>query len=353
MSLFSEKVLMITGGTTSLGNAALKRLLNTDVGEIRIFSRDVKKQEEMKCRFQALYPEMSRKMRFFNGDVRDISSVKEAICGADYVIHAATLQYAPFCERAPMEAVKTNVIGTDNVLTASMEAGVDTVICFSTDKAAYPVNAMGISQAMMEKVAAAKSRISENTRICCTRCGTVLCSQGTVVPLWVEQIRAGKPMTLTDPRMTRFVMTLEEALDLVLFAFEHGTSGDILVQKAPACTIGTLALVVQELFQYHEGIKIIGMREGEKRYETLLTEEECVSAADMGDFYRVPCERQSFRYESFFMGENVSGISAKEYNSNNAELLDIEQIKKKLVQIPYIQEELRKAGIQSPVKRNY
>jgi len=290
MSLFKDKTLLITGGTGSFGNAVLNRFLHTDIKEIRIFSRDEKKQDDMRHEYQAKMPDVADKIKFYIGDVRDLQSVKNAIYGVDYIFHAAALKQVPSCEFFPMEAVKTNIIGTDNVLTAAIEAGVKSVICLSTDKAAYPVNAMGTSKAMMEKVIVAKSRTvdPDKTKICCTRYGNVLCSRGSVVPLWIEQIKAGKPITITDPNMTRFIMTLGEAVDLVLFAFENGTSGDILVQKAPACTIGTLAQAVKELFNSKDDIRIIGIRHGEKMYETLLTNEECSNAIDLGDFYRVP-----------------------------------------------------------------
>ncbi|MBQ2383516.1 MAG: polysaccharide biosynthesis protein, partial [Oscillospiraceae bacterium] len=285
MSQFEDKTLLITGGTGSFGNAVLRRFLDTDIGEIRVFSRDEKKQDDMRHQFQATMPEVAEKIRYYIGDVRDIGSVKDAMRGVDYIFHAAALKQVPSCEFFPMEAVKTNVIGTDNVLTAAIELGVKSVICLSTDKAAYPVNAMGTSKAMMEKVVVAKSRTTKNTRICCTRYGNVLCSRGSVVPLWIDQIRAGKPITITEPSMTRFIMSLEEAVDLVLFAFENGESGDILVQKAPACTIETLAKAVTELFAPGHEIRVIGIRHGEKMYETLLTDEECEHAVDLGGFY--------------------------------------------------------------------
>lgn len=299
MGIFNGKTLMITGGTGSFGRAVLDRFLDSDIREIRVFSRDEKKQDDMRHEFQARMPELSNKIKFFIGDVRDLASVKNAMHGVDYIFHAAALKQVPSCEFFPMEAVKTNVIGTDNVLTAAIEAGVKTVICLSTDKAAYPVNAMGTSKAMMEKVVVAKSRSvsPDKTKICCTRYGNVLCSRGSVVPLWIEQIKAGKPITITDPNMTRFIMSLDEAIDLVLFAFENGTSGDILVQKAPACTIGVLAQAVKELFHSNNDIRIIGIRHGEKMYETLLTNEECSNAIDLGDFYRVPCDKRDLNYD--------------------------------------------------------
>ena len=282
MSLFTDKTLMITGGTGSFGNAVLNRFLQTDIGEIRIFSRDEKKQDDMRHEFQAKMPEASEKIKFYIGDVRDLQSVNNAMNGVDFIFHAAALKQVPSCEFFPVEAVKTNILGTENVLNAAIEEGVESVICLSTDKAAYPVNAMGISKAMEERVAVAKSRTSKKTKICCTRYGNVMCSRGSVIPLWIDQIRNSNPITLTEPEMTRFIMSLDEAVDLVLFAFEYGESGDILVQKAPACTIQTQAEAVCELFGgKKEDIKIIGIRHGEKMYETLLTNEECAIAIDM------------------------------------------------------------------------
>ena len=342
MSIFANKTLMITGGTGSFGNAVLNRFLNTDIGEIRIFSRDEKKQDDMRHEFQAKLPEAANKIKFFIGDVRDIQSVKNAMHGVDYIFHAAALKQVPSCEFFPMEAVKTNVFGTDNVLTAAIDAGVKTVICLSTDKAAYPVNAMGTSKAMMEKVIVAKSRTvsPEKTKICCTRYGNVMCSRGSVIPLWIEQIRAGNPITITEPSMTRFIMSLDEAVDLVLFAFEHGTSGDILVQKAPACTIATLAKAVTELFHPGHEIKVIGIRHGEKMYETLLTNEECAHAIDLGNFYRVPCDKRDLNYDKYFRVGDVERNVLTEFNSNNTQLLDVEQVKEKLLSLAYIREEL-------------
>lgn len=345
MSLFTGKTLMITGGTGSFGNAVLNRFLKTDIGEIRVFSRDEKKQDDMRHEFQAKMPEVSDKIKFFIGDVRDLASVKNAMHGVDYIFHAAALKQVPSCEFFPLEAVKTNVIGTDNVLTAAIEEGVKTVICLSTDKAAYPVNAMGTSKAMMEKVIVAKSRTvdPEKTKICCTRYGNVMCSRGSVIPLWIEQIREGKPITVTEPSMTRFIMSLEEAVDLVLFAFENGTSGDILVQKAPACTIKTQAEAVCELFGGDKNdIKIIGIRHGEKMYETLLTNEECANAIDMGEFYRVPCDKRSLNYDKYFKDGDKDRNPLTEFNSNNTELLSVRQVKEKLLELSYIQEELEK-----------
>ena len=342
MGLFTNKTLMITGGTGSFGNAVLNRFLKTDIGEIRIFSRDEKKQDDMRHEFQAKYPEVSDKIKFFIGDVRDISSVKNAIHGVDYIFHAAALKQVPSCEFFPMEAVRTNVIGTDNVLTAAIEEGVKSVICLSTDKAAYPVNAMGISKALEERVSVAKSRTTEKTKICCTRYGNVMCSRGSVIPLWIDQIKQGNPITITEPSMTRFIMSLDEAVDLVLFAFEHGVSGDILVQKAPACTIGVLAEAVKELFDSKSEVRIIGMRHGEKMYETLLTNEECINAIDMGDFYRVPCDKRDLNYDKYFNDGNIDRNSLSEFDSNNTELLTVEQVKEKLLNIDYIRDELAK-----------
>ena len=342
MSIFADKTLMITGGTGSFGNAVLNRFLDTDIRQIRIFSRDEKKQYDMRHEFQAKYPEASCKIQFFIGDVRDLASVKNAMNGVDYIFHAAALKQVPSCEFFPLEAVKTNVFGTDNVLTAAIEAGVKAVICLSTDKAAYPVNAMGTSKAMMEKVIVAKSRTvsPDKTKICCTRYGNVLCSRGSVVPLWIDQIKAGNPITITEPAMTRFVMSLDEAVDLVLFAFEKGVSGDILVQKAPACTIETLAKAVTGLFAPEHEIKVIGIRHGEKMYETLLTNEECAHAIDLGDFYRVPCDKRDLNYDKYFKVGDTQRNVLTEFNSNNTALLNVEQVQHKLLQLPYIQEEL-------------
>ena len=342
MSVFKDKTLMITGGTGSFGNAVLNGFLETDIKEIRIFSRDEKKQDDMRHEFQAKMPEASNKIKFFIGDVRDLASVKNAMHGVDYIFHAAALKQVPSCEFFPIEAVKTNVLGTENVLTAAIEEGVKSVICLSTDKAAYPVNAMGTSKAMMEKVIVAKSRTvdPEKTKICCTRYGNVMCSRGSVIPLWIEQIKAGNPITITEPFMTRFIMSLEEAVDLVLFAFENGTSGDILVQKAPACTIEVLAKAVTELFAPGHEIKVIGIRHGEKMYETLLTNEECANAIDMGEFYRVPCDKRDLNYDKYFKEGDVERNTLTEFNSSNTELLDVEQVKEKLLTLQYIRDEL-------------
>ncbi|MDD6479309.1 MAG: polysaccharide biosynthesis protein [Oscillospiraceae bacterium] len=333
---------MITGGTGSFGNAVLNRFLDTDIGEIRIFSRDEKKQDDMRHEFQAKMPEVADKIKFFIGDVRDLASVKNAMHGVDYIFHAAALKQVPSCEFFPIEAVKTNVIGTENVLTAAIEEGVKNIVCLSTDKAAYPVNAMGTSKAMMEKVIVAKSRTVDpkKTKISCTRYGNVMCSRGSVIPLWIDQIKEGKPITVTEPSMTRFIMSLEEAVDLVLFAFENGVSGDILVQKAPACTIETLAKAVTELFNPETEIKVIGIRHGEKMYETLLTNEECAKATDMGKFYRVPADNRGLNYDKYFTCGDTERNTLTEFNSNNTDLLNIEQVKEKLLSLEYIRNEL-------------
>ncbi len=343
MSIFKDKTLLITGGTGSFGNAVLNRFLNTDIGEIRIFSRDEKKQDDMRHEFQAKMPEVAEKISFYIGDVRDLASVKNAMHGVDYIFHAAALKQVPSCEFFPVEAVKTNVLGTDNVLTAAIEAGVKNVVCLSTDKAAYPVNAMGTSKAMMEKVVVAKARTTDKTKICCTRYGNVMCSRGSVIPLWIDQIRNGNPITLTEPSMTRFIMSLDEAVDLVLFAFEHGEAGDILVQKAPACTIQTQAEAVCELFGGNkDDIKVIGIRHGEKMYETLLTNEECANAIDLGNFYRVPCDKRGLNYDKYFNKGDTQRNTLSEFNSNNTKLLTVEETKAKIASLQYIQDELAK-----------
>ena len=345
MSIFNGKTLMITGGTGSFGNAVLKRFLRTDIGEIRIFSRDEKKQDDMRHEYQAKFPEVAHKIKFYIGDVRSLESVRAAMPGTDYIFHAAALKQVPSCEFFPMEAVRTNVVGTDNVLTAAIESGVKSVICLSTDKAAYPINAMGITKAIEEKVAVAKSRLCnpDKTKICCTRYGNVMCSRGSVIPLWIEQIRAGLPVTLTEPSMTRFIMSLDEAVDLVLFAFEHGANGDILVQKAPACTVQVQAEAVCELFGgKKEDIKVIGIRHGEKMYETLLTREECAKAVDMGNFYRVPADNRDLNYDKFFTEGDVKNVTIEEFNSDNAYRLSLEETKTKIASLEYIQEELAK-----------
>ena len=376
MSLFQDKVLLITGGTGSFGNAVLNRFLRTDIGEIRIFSRDEKKQDDMRHDFQARMPEVAHKIKFYIGDVRNKSTLKYAMKGVDYVFHAAALKQVPSCEFFPMEAVKTNVIGTDNVLDAAIDAGVKCVICLSTDKAAYPINAMGITKAIEEKIAVAKSRLSGNTKICCTRYGNVMCSRGSVIPLWIDQIRKGNPITLTEPKMTRFIMSLEEAVDLVLFAFEHGRNGDILVQKAPACTIQTQAEAVCELFAHQWGsalrgpstgsgttqgpdaelveapvkdqIKVIGIRHGEKMYETLLTKEEAAKAIDMGNFYAVPADNRDLNYDKYFVEGDVKRATIEEFNSDNTKRLNLEETKAKIASLEYIQNELN--GIPNIVK---
>jgi UDP-glucose 4-epimerase len=345
MSLFANKTLLITGGTGSFGNAVLNRFLATDIGEIRIFSRDEKKQDDMRHEFQVRMPEVAEKIKFYIGDVRDIQSVRNAMHGVDYIFHAAALKQVPSCEFFPIEAVKTNVLGTENVLTAAIEAGVKNIVCLSTDKAAYPVNAMGTSKAMMEKVIVAKSRTvdPDKTKICCTRYGNVMCSRGSVIPLWIDQIRSGNPITITDGTMTRFIMSLDEAVDLVLFAFEHGQSGDILVQKAPACTIQTQAEAVCELFGGDKNaIKVIGIRHGEKMYETLLTNEECANAIDMGDFYRVPCDKRGLNYDKYINKGDTERNTLTEFNSSNTQLLNVEETKAKIASLKYIQDELAK-----------
>ena len=342
--MFQNKTLMITGGTGSFGNAVLDRFLETDIGEIRIFSRDEKKQDDMRHEFQVKHPEYAAKIKFWIGDVRDIQSVRDAMHGVDYIFHAAALKQVPTCEFFPLEAVKTNVFGTENVLTAAIEEGVKSAICLSTDKAAYPVNAMGTSKAMMEKVVVAKARTVDQarTKICCTRYGNVMCSRGSVIPLWLEQMKAGNPITVTEPKMTRFIMSLEEAVDLVLFAFEHGEGGDILVQKAPACTIEVLAQAVTELFHPGHKIRVIGIRHGEKLYETLLTNEECANALDLGAFYRVPCDKRDLNYDKYFRQGSTERNVLTEFNSNNTQLLSVEQVKEKLLSLRYIREELSK-----------
>lgn len=349
MSLFKDKVLLITGGTGSFGNAVLNRFLRTDIGEIRIFSRDEKKQDDMRHDFQVRMPEVANKIKFYIGDVRNKSTLRYAMKGVDFVFHAAALKQVPSCEFFPMEAVNTNVIGTDNTLDAAIEADVKCVICLSTDKAAYPINAMGISKAIEEKIAVARSRLSGNTKICCTRYGNVMCSRGSVIPLWIDQIRKGNPVTLTEPKMTRFIMSLEEAVDLVLFAFENGKNGDILVQKAPACTIQTQAEAVCELFGgKKEEIKVIGIRHGEKMYETLLTKEEAAKAIDMGNFYAVPADNRDLNYDKYFKDGDVKRATIEEFNSNNTRRLNLEETKAKIASLEYIQNELN--GIPNIVK---
>lgn len=364
MSVFNGKTLLITGGTGSFGNAVLRRFLTSDIKEIRIFSRDEKKQDDMRHEYQVRCPEVAHKIKFYIGDVRSLESVRAAMPGVDYIFHAAALKQVPSCEFFPMEAVRTNVIGTDNVLTAAIEHEVKSVICLSTDKAAYPVNAMGITKAIEEKVAVAKSRQCDpkKTKICCTRYGNVMCSRGSVIPLWIDQIRQGQPITLTEPTMTRFIMSLDEAVDLVLFAFEHGESGDILVQKAPACTIQTQAEAVCELFaeqspavsrlkaqgssesaaeQLKREIRVIGIRHGEKMYETLLTKEEAAKAVDMGNFYRMPADNRDLNYDKYFKEGDTKRVTIEEFNSNNTRRLNLEETKEKIASLEYIQNELR------------
>ncbi len=334
--MFKDKTLLITGGTGSFGNAVLNRFLDTDIKEIRIFSRDEKKQDDMRHQYN------DPKIKYYIGNVRDIQSVRDAMHGVDYIFHAAALKQVPSCEFFPMEAVRTNVIGTDNVLTAAIEAGVKKVICLSTDKAAYPVNAMGTSKAMMEKVFVAKSRTvdPDKTLICGTRYGNVMCSRGSVIPLFIEQIKEGKPLTVTEPKMTRFIMSLEEAVELVIFAFENAQAGDIMVQKAPACTIEVLAQAVKELFNADNEVKVIGIRHGEKMYETLLTNEECARAVDMGGFFRVPCDQRDLNYDKYFVEGNQERTKLTEFNSNNTEILNVEQVKEKLLSLEYIRNEI-------------
>ena len=346
--MFKDKTLFISGGTGSSGNAVLKRFANTDIGEIRIFSRDEKKQDDMRHELQENMPRVADKVKFYIGDVRDIQSVKNAMHGVDFIFHAAALKQVPSCEFFPLEAVKTNVFGTDNVLTAAIDEGVKAAICLSTDKAAYPINAMGTSKAMMEKVVVAKSRTvsPEKTKICCTRYGNVMCSRGSVIPLWIDQLSRGEPITITEPSMTRFIMSLEEAVELVLFAFENGQSGDILVQKAPACTIKTQAEAVCRLFGADESkIKVIGIRHGEKMYETLLTNEECANAEDLGNFYRVPCDKRGLNYDKYFVEGNVHRTQLSEFNSNNTQLLNTQQVMDKLMELEYIRHRMKKMGI--------
>ena len=343
MSAFDNATLMITGGTGSFGSTVLKHFLDSDLKEIRIFSRDEKKQDDMRHELQAKHPENAKKVKFYIGDVRNPQSIRDAMPGVDYIFHAAALKQVPSCEFFPMQAVQTNIIGTDNVLHAAIDAGVKRVVCLSTDKAAYPINAMGISKAMMEHVIYANARVAAErggTTICCTRYGNVMCSRGSVIPLFIDQIKAGNPITITEPNMTRFIMSLEEAVDLVLFAFQNGVSGDILVQKAPACTIETLAKAVTGLFAPGHEIKVIGIRHGEKMYETLLTNEECAHAIDLGNFYRVPCDKRDLNYDKYFKDGDTQRNVLTEFNSNNTELLNVEQVQQKLLSLSYIREEL-------------
>ena len=335
MSIYKDKTLLITGGTGSFGNSVLNRFLTTDIGEIRIFSRDEKKQDDMRHVYQARFPEVAHKLKFFIGDVRDLQSCRNAMPGVNYIFHAAALKQVPSCEFFPMEAVKTNVVGTDNVLTAAIEAGVEAVICLSTDKAAYPINAMGITKAIEEKIAVAKSRYSGKTKICCTRYGNVMCSRGSVIPLFIDQIKAGNPITITDPNMTRFLMNLDEAVALVMFAFEHGEPGDLFVQKADASTIGDLAKAVQQLFG-DTGTKIIGTRHGEKLFETLMTNEECVRSVDMGNYYRVLPDGRDLNYDKFFVDGQVNTMANDAYTSHNTNRLDVQGTVDKIMTTDYV-----------------
>lgn len=334
--MFKDKILLITGGTGSFGNAVLKRFLNTDIGEIRIFSRDEKKQDDMRKLYQ------NDKIKFHIGDVRDIQSVKNVMHGVDYIFHAAALKQVPSCEFFPLEAVKTNVLGTENVLTAAIEAGVKRVVCLSTDKAAYPINAMGISKAMMEKVIIAKSRTvdPQKTVICCTRYGNVMASRGSVIPLFVDQIKAGKQLTVTDPNMTRFLMSLDEAVDLVLYAFKHAEPGDLFIQKAPASTIKDLAEAISELFNYEKPVRIIGTRHGEKLYETLLTKEEKLKSEDHGEYFRVSADKRDLNYDKYFVKGTPDFEKIEAYTSHNTTRLDVNGVKEKLLSLPFIREEL-------------
>lgn len=341
--MFKNKTLLITGGTGSFGHAVLERFLDTDIGEIRIFSRDELKQDDMRHEYQATHPSLSNKIKFYIGDVRDLASVKNAMHGVDYLFHAAALKQVPSCEFFPIEAVKTNVLGTENVLSAAIEMGIKKVICLSTDKAAYPINAMGISKAMMEKVIVAKSRVVDpkKTLICCTRYGNVMASRGSVIPLFIEQIKSGNPITVTNPEMTRFLMDLKEAVELVVFAFANAEAGDIMVQKSPASTIGDLAQAIKEIFNSKTKIKTIGTRHGEKLYETLLTKEEFLSAKDMGGFYRVPADKRDLNYDKYFVEGNKKLSSEEEYNSHNTRRLTVEDIKNKLLQLDYVKNALQ------------
>ena len=340
------KTLLITGGTGSFGKQVLHQILHTDIAQVRIFSRDELKQHDLRHSLQANFPHLADKVRFYIGDVRDLSSVRNVMHGVDYVFHAAALKQVPSCEFFPMEAIKTNVLGTENVLSAAIDAGVKRVVCLSTDKACYPINAMGISKAMMEKVVIAKSRTVDpnKTAICCTRYGNVMCSRGSVIPLWVEQIQAGQSITITDPNMTRFIMSLPEAVDLVLYALENGVSGDILVQKAPACTIGTLAKALTQLLSPDHPIKVIGIRHGEKMYETLLTGEECAAAIDLGNFYRVPCDKRTLNYDKYFICGDPQRDPMTEFHSHNTQMLDVDAVKARLLELPLIRQALEGAN---------
>ena len=344
MTAFKDKTLMITGGTGSFGNTVLKHFLTTDIGQIRIFSRDEKKQDDLRHELQVKYPEHADKVKFHIGDVRDARSITDAMYGSDYVFHAAALKQVPSCEFFPMEAVRTNVMGTDNVLHAAMETDVKRVVCLSTDKAAYPINAMGTSKAMMEHVVKANARVAAErgkATICCTRYGNVMCSRGSVIPLFIDQIRAGSPITVTDPEMTRFLMNLDEAVDLVMFAFQHANPGDLFIQKSDASTIGTLAKAVQQLFG-DTGIRVIGTRHGEKLYETLMTREELLRSEDMGDYYRVAADNRDLNYDSFMVNGTVHTMGAESYTSHNTTRLDVEGTVKKILTTDYVREALER-----------
>ena len=343
MTVFKDKTLMITGGTGSFGNTVLKHFLSSDIGEIRIFSRDEKKQDDMRHELQAKHPEYANKVKFYIGDVRNIQSIRDAIVGVDYVFHAAALKQVPSCEFYPMEAVRTNIEGTDNLLHAAIEEGVKRVVCLSTDKAAYPINAMGISKAMMERVIYANARVAAQrgkTVICCTRYGNVMCSRGSVIPLFIDQIKAGKPITITDPNMTRFLMNLDEAVDLVQFAFEHANPGDLFIQKSDASTIGDLAKAVQQLFG-DTGTQIIGTRHGEKLYETLMTREERLRAEDMGNYYRVAADSRDLNYDKFVVNGDVHTQADESYTSHNTRRLNVEQAVEKILTTDYVKEALK------------
>ena len=349
MSIFKDKILLITGGTGSFGNAVLRRFLNNDIKEIRIFSRDEKKQDDMRHHLQAQYPEVAGKVKFYIGDVRNRESVNVAMRGVDYVFAAAALKQVPSCEFFPMEATQTNVIGTHNVLLSAIEYGVKNVVVLSTDKAAYPINAMGISKALMEKVAIAKGReLGENaqTTICCTRYGNVMASRGSVIPLWVDQIMSGKPITITDPNMTRFMMTLDDAVDLVIYAFTHGHNGDLFVQKAPAATLDVLAEALKQIYaqvkpEYGQtDVKVIGTRHGEKLYETLVTREEMAKAIDMGNYFRIPCDNRDLNYDKYFTDGSEEMSKIEDYHSHNTARLDVEGMKEQLMRLRFVQEDL-------------
>ena len=340
MNIFTGKTLMITGGTGSFGNAVLNRFLKTDIAEIRIFSRDEKKQDDMRHEYQAKYPDVAYKIKFFIGDVRNLQSCRNAMPGVDYIFHAAALKQVPSCEFFPMEAVKTNVIGTDNILAAAIEYKVGAVICLSTDKAAYPINAMGITKAIEEKIAVAKSRYSGDTKICCTRYGNVMASRGSVIPLWIDQMKAGNDITITDPYMTRFMMTLDDAVDLVIYAFQHGHNGDLFVQKAPAATLEVLAEALQQLYKLKTRVRIIGTRHGEKLYESLVTREEMAKAEDMGNYYRIPCDARDLNYDKYFVEGQEKVAKFEDYHSHNTHRLDVEGMKQLLLKLDMIKEDV-------------